>query len=254
MAFLTDNHKQPEKISGEGKGGAVAEQPQSDSILRASRRKFIAGGMAAAPVILTLSNRSAFGAACTLSAAISGNLSRNPVPERCGFTPGYWQQAIKNGKWPEYRVDGVTPFGYDPYQRFSSIFGFNPNDLLLPGEPGVNPYTIGLRVDYGGDIDTSPPPYADPTLYDALPPYGQESEYLIYPDSNNSFVGIAVAAMLNAAFWGLVYGPLEAEVKSIFRYGGGDSGAGEGAGISKSTNVILSGYFDGLNNQGDPFA
>ncbi|MGE5386967.1 MAG: hypothetical protein ACM3SV_13880 [Betaproteobacteria bacterium] len=65
-----------------------------------SRRRLLRGGLAAAPVLMTLANRPAFGAnGATPSAFGSMNSSRtDSVVEATGVSPGYWKNHTAN--WP----------------------------------------------------------------------------------------------------------------------------------------------------------
>ncbi len=70
-----------------------------------SRRRLLRGGLAAAPVLMTLANRPAFGAnGATPSAFGSMNASRtDSVVEATGVSPGYWK--THTNAWPSpYRA------------------------------------------------------------------------------------------------------------------------------------------------------
>jgi hypothetical protein len=76
---------------------------------REARRRVLAGGLASAPMILTLASRPAFaggggwvgGKNCGPSTLLSGNLSNNNEPQGCeGETPSYWKtHADKCGSY-----------------------------------------------------------------------------------------------------------------------------------------------------------
>ncbi|MGF1630426.1 MAG: hypothetical protein ACFCUT_13210 [Kiloniellaceae bacterium] len=87
-------------------GAGKASQPMDQEspevrARREARRRVLAGGLASAPLILTLSSRPASavgggywggGKNCGPSSMLSGNLSNNAEPEGCrGKTPGYWK-------------------------------------------------------------------------------------------------------------------------------------------------------------------
>lgn len=96
-----------------------------------SRRSFSKAGLIAAPVIMTLSSKSALGMnyRCTVSGMISGNLSQPGTIDQCaGGLPTYWVgpnffQQSGNGKitqiaaWPS-PYQGVSPF----HASFGGIF------------------------------------------------------------------------------------------------------------------------------------
>jgi hypothetical protein len=58
---------------------------------REARRRILAGGLVGAPLVLTLSSRSAFATHCSPSGMDSGNMSRGHDIECLGLTPGYWK-------------------------------------------------------------------------------------------------------------------------------------------------------------------
>lgn len=66
----------------------------------ASRRLFTKTGLIAAPIIMSLSSRSALAnSQCTISGLLSGNLSQQGGGKQCaGLTPGYWGQHPND--WP----------------------------------------------------------------------------------------------------------------------------------------------------------
>lgn len=72
-----------------------SEHPQADNTLRHSnsRRRFIKGVASTTPVLLTVANRPVLASNCSVSGAISGNLSDGRTQFVCaGLTPGYWGQ------------------------------------------------------------------------------------------------------------------------------------------------------------------
>lgn len=86
--------------TGTGKAGEP-DQPSEADARRDARRRVLLGGLATAPLILTLASRPALSAAgnhwgggkfCGPSTLMSGNTSSNHEPEGCrGKTPGYWK-------------------------------------------------------------------------------------------------------------------------------------------------------------------
>lgn len=99
------------------------------------RRRFIAGASVAAPVILTLSSPSAFGALC-LSQMMSGNVSS--VGEgscTLGQTPAWWSSPINKSAWATAGFDygqknpSTAPelcSNYKNGTKFKAAFGVNP--------------------------------------------------------------------------------------------------------------------------------
>lgn len=73
----------------------------SETADRENRRRFIKGASAVAPVILTLTSPSIFGAELCLSQQLSGNASGTPVGVCIkGKTPAYWQNPLNKSSWP----------------------------------------------------------------------------------------------------------------------------------------------------------
>lgn len=68
--------------------GQAADEAQ---LRREARRRILAGGLAGAPLLLTLSSRPAFATHCSPSGMESGNMSRGHDVECLGLTPGYWK-------------------------------------------------------------------------------------------------------------------------------------------------------------------
>jgi len=68
-----------------------------------NRRRFMKGGLAAAPVLMTLVSRPVLGAQClSPSAFCSGNVSSPSAgaPVCQGTTPGFWKQPQHFSDWP----------------------------------------------------------------------------------------------------------------------------------------------------------
>lgn len=98
------NEGSEEQVSGKGVGGK-----------RLTRRRFASAGFAA-PVILTLANRPAFGAVCTVSGFASTNpsgVARHGSDSCGGRGPDHW---TTDGNWP-----GAFRFG--PDTPFRDVFG-----------------------------------------------------------------------------------------------------------------------------------
>jgi hypothetical protein len=67
------------------------QAPDEAQVRREARRRILMGGLAGAPLVLTLSSRSAFATHCSPSGMDSANLSRGHDVECLGLTPGYWK-------------------------------------------------------------------------------------------------------------------------------------------------------------------
>jgi hypothetical protein len=74
-----------------------AKTPRLDA---PNRRAMLRRGLGAAPILATLSSRSALGGSslCTKSIAMSGNLSRGPLGS-CGVSPGCWKNNASTDWW-----------------------------------------------------------------------------------------------------------------------------------------------------------
>jgi hypothetical protein len=116
---------------------------------RDARRRVLAGGLATAPLILTLASRPAFagggkhwggGKNCGPSSMLSGNLSNNAEPEGCrGKTPGYWKtHADKCGK--HFVVGPCNPITKDKWREC--------NDYSVPTKFELFEYWKELKKDY----------------------------------------------------------------------------------------------------------
>lgn len=107
--------------------------------VRESRRRFVRGGLAGAPVLLSVVSRPVAAAACSpASSFASVNMSRPRNTYTCGGrTPGYWKQDCKFWDWPVFKyipsatattgcgagdADYTPPFGAVA-STFDSVFG-----------------------------------------------------------------------------------------------------------------------------------
>jgi hypothetical protein len=105
-----------------------------------ARRRLIKGGLAGAPVLMTVVARPALGQQClTPSAFGSGNLSRpggGGVPCN-GATPGYWIGHVAE-----------FPAAFPPTKSFTSVFGsgggISSNSSLLDMLSGGNPLASNI--------------------------------------------------------------------------------------------------------------
>lgn len=72
------------------------QAPDEARLRREARRRILVGGLAGAPLVLTLSSRSAFATHCSPSGMDSGNMSRGHDVECLGLTPGFWKTHEKH--------------------------------------------------------------------------------------------------------------------------------------------------------------
>lgn len=155
-----------------------------------SRRRLLRGA-AATPIIFTLASRPAWGGVCTISVMASDNLSHPGRTDDCnGCTPGYWKQHP--GMWPapyepgtceEDKENGMGASGCQDYAndgtQFRHVFG-----LAHPAGPNKTMMQV-MQLDGNGD------------------PYELGAH--------------AVAAVLNAAYWGAeIYGYTPDEIVHMY--------------------------------------
>lgn len=99
---------------------------EQDQPVNQSRRKFSTAGLIAAPLIMTLSSKSALGMnyRCTVSGMLSGNLSHpGNISDCLGRTPGFWSGGnfFSGGNPKPY--SGGWPSPLLPTTPFHSSFG-----------------------------------------------------------------------------------------------------------------------------------
>jgi hypothetical protein len=160
------------------------------------RRRFIKGAGIAAPVIMALANRPAFGAVCTVSGFISvdpGNVSaQGHVVQSCstGLTPGAYQTPYSGaGKWSGKCGPGGKTRAIHP-----------------EGEGKRTPPTQGTLMKDGFGFDGL---LKDKTMYDVLWLSGNGDPYQLCAH--------LVAALLNAQGGLYINGLTEAEVKDMYK-------------------------------------
>ena len=101
-------------------------QPPADEARSASRRRLLQGGLAAAPVLMTLISRPVLATpgAQTPSAFASGNVSgAGQGVATTGRSPGYWNQSQWYGSWkpPFYPTTVPGPGGHYA-TKFDAVF------------------------------------------------------------------------------------------------------------------------------------
>lgn len=184
IEVMAEEQEPTEEASSDERAGRVEKGTQTKGT---SRRRFVAGGAAIAPVIMTLGNRPAFGAECSFSFLISGNLSK-PLPTRCGFTPGKWQSPT--APWsPSSKT--YIPMDFGPNSTFSTFLG---------GMFGTAPDGKSYVANRKGNRMPNPSPLADPTLLNMLP---SGNRLFMWPivGKLSSLPGHIVAAIANAEFF-----------------------------------------------------
>jgi len=141
-----------------------------------TRRRLTSAGIAGAGVILSVASRSAMGGwgQCTGSELASGNLSRDMNEANpCGCSPGYWWNNNGTKTWNE----AETLASYRRTEIFNSVFGvpfFNKS------------VTLGECKDPSSDL------FAFTCTHGSMDKMSNVSMH-------------AVAALLNAAFYGTRY-------------------------------------------------
>jgi len=162
-------------------GGNEAPAGRSDGV-SASRRRFTRAGLSAS-VMMTLASRPALANHCSVSAGMSGNLSRPHAAPCYGLTPGYWKTHPEdwnaagyepgkcnpitktNGTCKDYwyctfgeleaAKDGL-PYGqYSNYKTWANwVDGVTPPSALP--QPGYPPTTLGEAFAGSGLTFTDP--------------------------------------------------------------------------------------------------
>lgn len=94
---MAEQHRSDVETSGSASAAESAcaaghKAPDEMQLRREARRRVLAGGLASAPLVLTLTSRSAFASHCSASGGHSGNTSSAHDDVVClGNTPGYWK-------------------------------------------------------------------------------------------------------------------------------------------------------------------
>ena len=196
------------------KGQAAAAAPAKDTA-NSSRRRFVLGGAASAPVIVTLASRPALANVCTVSGTLSGNMSRPDAADCRGLTPGYWK--THPGAWPAYVAGPCNPLS-NPLGTCSDYSVPSMDDLagaVLSGaltQAEVDAYLLApdgtlFSAVFGPGLTTNP----SVTLMQAMclddtPVGGGPATVLAH----------AVAAVLNSIHFGATqFGYAESEIVSM---------------------------------------
>jgi hypothetical protein len=140
----------------EQKTAEAASSEVKDSSLE-KRRRLIKAGLGAAPVLMTVVNRSAFatglrGGKCTTPSAYGSiNTSRQDKTYSCtGRTPGYWKQSQKFYEWPTpYYPTTVGGWGGHKATLFGASIAFGAVMSTFNGS------TLLAVLDSGGNDDNT---------------------------------------------------------------------------------------------------
>ena len=175
-------------------------KPEGSDTSSATRRKLLKGA-AALPVFLTVASRPVFARNCSVSGAISGNLSDpGKIFECAGNTPGYWGQHP--GDWDALGYDdGSCRKGYSGMH--CKYNAYNNDGTPFHGGKGFSGSVFGdlsmMRVIHlgGGTCPKDDPKYAYRDRY--------------------QLGAHAVAALLNAAYFGAdVFGYDERHIRLLW--------------------------------------
>src|SRR6266705_5594656 len=104
-------------MSHPNKPKSSSDSPPRNSVAPvAGRRRLLRGGLAAAPVLLTLVSRPVLAQQCTTpSGYVSLNASTAGRGVACsGHLPSYWANPLNFGQWPS---------GYKPTNPQATLFG-----------------------------------------------------------------------------------------------------------------------------------
>lgn len=124
-----------------------------------SRRRFSRAGLIAAPVIMTLSSKSALGMnyRCTVSGMISGNMSHaGDIGDCMGRTPGYWTGGKCFSGGNKTYIAGSWPSPLLPTTPFHSSYGgvFAGNKFVYYKDNEYKCYNLEEVMRLGGTIDS----------------------------------------------------------------------------------------------------
>lgn len=104
----------------------TAEPGAAPAAVHAGRRRLLRGGLASAPVLLSLTSRPVTATTCTpASSHASVNLSRPDQLYTCGGKkPDWWKDSSNHSQWPApYRPVTTTGFPSYPATLFDTVFG-----------------------------------------------------------------------------------------------------------------------------------
>lgn len=149
---------------------ADAENPGSQDVANPSRRRLGKLGATSAAVMLSVPSRSAVAGwgTCTGSELASGNLSRAATANPCGCSPGYWWNSNGMPVW-QGAASWKTPAPL-PTAMFNQVFG-------------VAFFKPDVALSKCGPASSNPKAPA-------------------YSSVNNNTAMHAIAALLNAAYFG----------------------------------------------------
>lgn len=121
----------------------LLQAPDEVQLRREARRRILAGGLAGAPLVLTLSSRSAFANHCSTSGMDSGNMSRDHDVVCLGLPPDAWRTDVE--RVSKYIFPGTcNPITDD---------GLACNDYSRPSAADLEAYIQELRQDELGNAE-----------------------------------------------------------------------------------------------------
>lgn len=213
-------------------------------------RRGIAKAGVVAPVLMTLSSKSAFGLGreCTPSNLASGNLSSPVDYDTCGgCTPGYWGSAPH----ADYEGAGRAAGGVE---KFKDIFLYTPNTSCTDTAGGalsdclnVTPFADGDALWQVVDNPVGSTINPDHTVFNAMGNHANWKGML------KELGRQAVAAYLNALHPNVAYSLTPGQVIADFRAAVNafiSAYNGTNGSINKQILEAQKDIFDGLNNQG----
>ena len=179
---------------------------RDDQGRKSARRTLLRRGLGAAPVLATLSSRSALGATslCTKSMAMSGNLSRGTLSS-CGVSPGCWKNKGSAEWWIAEGPKRIQEI-FDAFiDAPNGTNGYKPQWRVSLSGNGYNVYKNIKNVSYSEFAGSfTQGLYGDVHAYCVLK--GTDGNYKTTPDNvveitGNGFLSQLISAALNAAFF-----------------------------------------------------
>lgn len=130
----SDTHEESNKPQAEVNGANL------------SRRKFAKAGLISAPVLMTLASRPALGAyQCSVSGAISGNLSNIDDSISCGSkSPGWWKNNA-DSIWLAAGYTRDVKF-HDVFSRTTYDYGDMTLQDVMEAGGTQDPYRVGFQA------------------------------------------------------------------------------------------------------------
>ena len=211
---MTDQTNLPTDL---GQVNAETHVPAQDDSVLAVRRRLLMGGLAAAPVMMTLASRPALAETPQLCKApsgfLSGNVSQHGQDIWCqGLSPGYWKQC-------QHFAVGNSAGYY--WKFYYPINGYDPNDPATNSKlgtadscySGTTPAAIASRGKKGAATPAVPSPSITATKFHSTAtgflagPYANYGNQTMLDllNANGSVLGrLVVATLLNVQYPALI--------------------------------------------------